>query len=77
MRRLADWRKQANLTQVELAKRLGCDQSTISAIENGAAPSFKLLAQIVIELAPSPDELMAAVVGGCTDAAPDPQEAAT
>jgi transcriptional regulator with XRE-family HTH domain len=33
--RLVEWRRQEGLSQVELADRLGCDQSYVSLIERG------------------------------------------
>ena len=57
---LLDARKQARLTQVELAKRIGADKSYISRIENGiTVPSVATFYRIVaalgrsVELVPS------------------------
>jgi transcriptional regulator with XRE-family HTH domain len=62
VRQLAEWRKRKSLTQVELAKLADCDQSTISAIERGAAPSAKLLARLVEVLGVPSDDLKAALL---------------
>lgn len=44
---LIDARNEANITQVELAKRTGINQSNISKIENGTGnPSFNTLQKI-------------------------------
>ncbi len=37
MNRIRVLRQQAGLTQIELAKRIGCSQSTLSEIETGDA----------------------------------------
>ena len=57
---LLEARKQARLTQVELAKRIGADKSYISRIENGiTVPSVATFYRIVaalgrsVELVPS------------------------
>ena len=38
-RKLRDLRRARNLSQNALAKKLGCDQGTVSRIENGFPPS--------------------------------------
>lgn len=62
MRQLAEWRRAKGFTQVELATLAGCDQSTISMIERGAAPSAKLLGKLVEVLEVDPEALKAAVL---------------
>ena len=63
MRQLAEWRRRAGLTQVQLAELVDCDQSTISAIERGGAPSVRLLGLLATVLNVQPDELADAVRG--------------
>jgi transcriptional regulator with XRE-family HTH domain len=49
--KIRQFRKRKNLTQAELARRLGVDRSTINKIENGKIrPSLALLERIAHEL---------------------------
>jgi transcriptional regulator with XRE-family HTH domain len=57
--RVEEIRKERGLTQTELARRLGVQQSTISLIENEArTPSAGLLLKIADELGVTIDELI-------------------
>ena len=57
--RVEEIRKERGLTQTELAKRLGVQQSTISLTENEArTPSAGLLLKIADELGVTIDELI-------------------
>ena len=70
MRELVNWRKRKGLTQVKLAELLGCDQSTVSAIERGARPSVELLRKIVEVLEVESDDLKGALLSVDAEAAP-------
>lgn len=54
------FRKQANLTQVELARRVGVTQTYISELETGKkdSPSLRLLSRIAAELGVTIPELL-------------------
>ena len=57
--RVEEIRKERGLTQTELARRLGVQQSTISLIENEErTPSAGLLLKIADELGVTIDELI-------------------
>ena len=57
--RLARFRKERGLSQVELAKRLGIAQPNLSGYERGEArPSFDVIVELVRVLNVSADELL-------------------
>lgn len=51
-------RKRQGLTQVQLAKALGIDQSTLSDIERGAGFSAEVLVNLAHELGTTPEHIM-------------------
>lgn len=55
-------RKSRKLTQVELAAKVGVDQSTLSGIENGAMPSADNLLRLADALVYPPEYLMRGVM---------------
>lgn len=62
---LRDLRRQAGLTQVELAKKCECAQHTISGLERGiAGPSLPLARRIAAELGVSLDAVADAIDAG-------------
>ena len=77
MRVLADWRKRAGLTQVELAEQLGVTQARVSTLESGSHPSAELLGRIVEKLDPPAEELKTAIAEmGANSTPAQPQEVA-
>lgn len=56
---IKDARRQAGISQVELGKRVGLDQSGISRIENGSRPvTVGMLKALAKALGVSPGELL-------------------
>lgn len=55
-------RKARGLTQENLATKVGCDQTMISAIELGVTPSLKLALALASELDSTLDELFGQAV---------------
>ncbi len=57
-------REQLMLSQADLAKRLGCDQSYVSKLENGAKqPLVSTLADLANALEIQPSDLLATTPG--------------
>lgn len=56
--RIRDLRKSKPLTQTELAKRVGVDQSTISDIEKGSSTKPEVFLAICRELQTTPEHLV-------------------